>query len=157
MWPNWSSGQGTKRLRTQAAGLLTLSSQSFRWLQMFKNRILLPYLFHIWLLVFSGNSVATSSQIRRRRHWNLRHVSQSLLDSNWRKLFQGQVIILPCRCDKLRVSQIIKILNLYTPAGWITCILICDQVPHSLFSDEFEERVSPAFVRKIQGRLQVNS
>merc|ERR1712181_188451 len=39
-------------------------------------------------------------------------------------------------CDKLRVSQIIKILNLYTPA------------------DEFEERVSPAFVRKIQGRLQ---
>ena len=23
----------------------------------------------------------------------------------------------PCRCDKLRVSQIIKILNLYTPAG----------------------------------------
>jgi myosin-5 len=40
-------------------------------------------------------------------------------------------------CDRLRVSQIIKILNLYTPA------------------DEFEERVSPAFVRKIQGRLQV--
>ena len=39
-------------------------------------------------------------------------------------------------CDKLRVSQIIKILNLYTPA------------------DEFEERVSPAFVRKIQNRLQ---
>merc|ERR1719381_313323 len=39
-------------------------------------------------------------------------------------------------CDKLRVSQIIKILNVYTPA------------------DEFEERVSPAFVRKIQGRLQ---
>jgi myosin-5 len=36
----------------------------------------------------------------------------------------------------LRVSQIIKILNLYTPA------------------DEFEERVSPAFVRKIQTRLQ---
>ena len=42
----------------------------------------------------------------------------------------------PCRCDKLRVSQIIKILNLYTPA------------------DEFEERVSPAFVRKIQNKLQ---
>merc|ERR1712045_116754 len=40
-------------------------------------------------------------------------------------------------CDKLRVSQIIKILNLYTPA------------------DEFEERVSPAFVRKIQNKLQV--
>jgi len=39
-------------------------------------------------------------------------------------------------CDKLRVSQIIKILNLYTPA------------------DEFEERVSPAFVRKIQTKLQ---
>ena len=39
-------------------------------------------------------------------------------------------------CDKLRVSQIIKILNLYTPA------------------DEFEERVSPAFVRKIQNKLQ---
>jgi len=39
-------------------------------------------------------------------------------------------------CDKLRVSQIIKILNLYTPA------------------DEFEERVSPAFVRKIQSKLQ---
>jgi len=40
-------------------------------------------------------------------------------------------------CDKLKVSQIIKILNLYTPA------------------DEFEERVSPAFVRKIQAKLQV--
>ena len=59
-------------------------------------------------------------------------------------------------CDKLRVSQvsadpdcdemihithwppfqIIKILNLYTPA------------------DEFEERVSPSFVRKIQNKLQ---
>ena len=39
-------------------------------------------------------------------------------------------------CDQLRVSQIIKILNLYTPA------------------DEFEERVSPAFVRKIQNKLQ---
>ena len=42
-------------------------------------------------------------------------------------------------CDKLRVSQIIKILNLYTPA------------------DEFEERVSPAFVRKIQAKLQERS
>jgi len=42
-------------------------------------------------------------------------------------------------CDKLRVSQIIKILNLYTPA------------------DEFEERVSPAFVRKIQTRLSERS
>merc|ERR1712029_542149 len=42
-------------------------------------------------------------------------------------------------CDKLRVSQIIKILNLYTPA------------------DEFEERVSPAFVRKIQSKLQDRS
>jgi len=42
-------------------------------------------------------------------------------------------------CDKLRVSQIIKILNLYTPA------------------DDFEERVSPAFVRKIQNRLQERS
>jgi len=42
-------------------------------------------------------------------------------------------------CDKLRVSQIIKILNLYTPA------------------DEFEERVSPAFVRKIQNKLQERS
>ena len=40
-------------------------------------------------------------------------------------------------CDKLRVSQIIKILNVYTPA------------------DEFEERVSPAFVRKIRTKLQV--
>merc|ERR1712061_25378 len=39
-------------------------------------------------------------------------------------------------CDKLRVSQLIKILNLYTPA------------------DEFEERVSPSFVRKIQNKLQ---
>jgi len=39
-------------------------------------------------------------------------------------------------CDKLRVSQIIKILNVYTPA------------------DEFEERVSPAFVRKIRTKLQ---
>ncbi|XP_023346173.1 unconventional myosin-Va, partial [Eurytemora carolleeae] len=42
-------------------------------------------------------------------------------------------------CDKLKVSQIIKILNLYTPA------------------DEFEERVSPAFVRKIQAKLQERS
>ena len=39
-------------------------------------------------------------------------------------------------CDQLKVSQIIKILNLYTPA------------------DEFEERVTPSFVRKIQARLQ---
>lgn len=39
-------------------------------------------------------------------------------------------------CSALKVSQIIKILNLYTPA------------------DEFEERVSPSFVRKIQARLQ---
>ena len=38
-------------------------------------------------------------------------------------------------CDQLKVSQIIKILNLYTPA------------------DEFEERVTPSFVRKIQARL----
>ena len=39
-------------------------------------------------------------------------------------------------CDQLKVSQIIKILNLYTPA------------------DEYEERVTPSFVRKIQSRLQ---
>lgn len=39
-------------------------------------------------------------------------------------------------CDSLKVSQLIKILNLYTPA------------------DEFEERVSPSFVRKIQNKLQ---
>ena len=39
-------------------------------------------------------------------------------------------------CDELKVSQLIKILNLYTPA------------------DEFEERVSPSFVRKIQNELQ---
>ena len=39
-------------------------------------------------------------------------------------------------CDELKVSQLIKILNLYTPA------------------DEFEERVSPSFVRKIQNKLQ---
>ena len=38
-------------------------------------------------------------------------------------------------CSSLKVSQIIKILNLYTPA------------------DEFEERVSPSFVRKIQAKL----
>jgi myosin-5 len=38
-------------------------------------------------------------------------------------------------CDQLKVSQITKILNLYTPA------------------DEYEERVSPAFVRKIQAKL----
>ena len=39
-------------------------------------------------------------------------------------------------CDSLKVSQLIKILNLYTPA------------------DEFEERVAPSFVRKIQNKLQ---
>lgn len=39
-------------------------------------------------------------------------------------------------CSALKVTQIIKILNLYTPA------------------DEFEERVSPSFVRKIQAKLQ---
>ena len=38
-------------------------------------------------------------------------------------------------CDQLKVSQITKILNLYTPA------------------DEYEERVTPAFVRKIQAKL----
>lgn len=38
-------------------------------------------------------------------------------------------------CSALKVSQIIKILNLYTP------------------HDEFEERVTPAFVRKIQAKL----
>jgi myosin-5 len=39
-------------------------------------------------------------------------------------------------CNRLKVTQIIKILNLYTPA------------------DEFEERVTPSFVRKIQAKLQ---
>lgn len=39
-------------------------------------------------------------------------------------------------CDKLSVSQIIKILNLYTPA------------------DEFEERVPISFIHKIQAKLQ---
>ncbi|XP_064089010.1 unconventional myosin-Va-like isoform X3 [Macrobrachium nipponense] len=39
-------------------------------------------------------------------------------------------------CDKLSVSQIIKILNLYTPA------------------DEFEERVPISFIHKIQTKLQ---
>ena len=39
-------------------------------------------------------------------------------------------------CDALKVVQLIKILNLYTPA------------------DEYEERVSPSFVRKIQNKLQ---
>ncbi|XP_069970718.1 unconventional myosin-Va-like isoform X8 [Penaeus vannamei] len=39
-------------------------------------------------------------------------------------------------CDKLSVSQIIKILNLYTPA------------------DEFEERVPISFIHKIQNKLQ---
>ena len=38
--------------------------------------------------------------------------------------------------SKLKVSQIIKILNLHTPA------------------DEFEERVTPAFVGKMQAKLQ---
>ena len=42
-------------------------------------------------------------------------------------------------CDELKVSQLIKILNLYTPA------------------DEFEERVSPSFVRKIQNKLQARA
>ena len=39
-------------------------------------------------------------------------------------------------CSKLKVSQIIKLLNLYTPG------------------DEYEERVSSSFVRKIQAKLQ---
>ncbi|XP_067003336.2 unconventional myosin-Va [Anabrus simplex] len=39
-------------------------------------------------------------------------------------------------CDKLSMFQIIKILNLYTPA------------------DEFEERVPVSFIRKIQAKLQ---
>ena len=38
-------------------------------------------------------------------------------------------------CSELKVVQIIKLLNLYTPA------------------DEFEDRVTPAFVRKIQNKL----
>ncbi len=38
-------------------------------------------------------------------------------------------------CDGLKVNQIIKILNLYTPA------------------DEYEDRVTPSFVRKIQAKL----
>ncbi len=38
-------------------------------------------------------------------------------------------------CDALKVSQIIKILNLYTPA------------------DEYEDKVTPSFVRKIQAKL----
>ena len=42
-------------------------------------------------------------------------------------------------CDELKVSQLIKILNLYTPA------------------DEFEERVAPSFVRKIQNKLQARA
>ena len=42
-------------------------------------------------------------------------------------------------CDELKVSQLIKLLNLYTPA------------------DEFEERVSPSFVRKIQNKLQARA
>ncbi|XP_076051644.1 dilute class unconventional myosin isoform X10 [Oratosquilla oratoria] len=42
-------------------------------------------------------------------------------------------------CDKLSVSQIIKILNLYTPA------------------DEFEERVPITFIHKIQAKLQQRS
>ena len=39
------------------------------------------------------------------------------------------------KCNALKVSQIIKLLNSYTP------------------SDETEERVTPAFVRKIQAKL----
>ncbi|KAL7645004.1 UNVERIFIED_CONTAM: hypothetical protein RMT77_004828 [Armadillidium vulgare] len=39
-------------------------------------------------------------------------------------------------CDKLSVSQIIKILNLYTPA------------------DDFEERVPASFIQKIQAKLE---
>ncbi len=39
------------------------------------------------------------------------------------------------KCNALKVSQIIKLLNSYTPL------------------DETEERVTPAFVRKIQGKL----
>ncbi len=42
-------------------------------------------------------------------------------------------------CDRLKVSQIIKILNLYTPA------------------DEYEERVTPTFVRKIQAKLSARA
>ena len=42
-------------------------------------------------------------------------------------------------CDQLKVTQIVKILNLYTPA------------------DEFEERVTPTFVRKIQAALAERS
>nr|XP_045614507.1 unconventional myosin-Va-like isoform X4 [Procambarus clarkii] len=42
-------------------------------------------------------------------------------------------------CDKLSVSQIIKILNLYTPA------------------DEFEERVPITFIHKIQAKLQARA
>lgn len=39
-------------------------------------------------------------------------------------------------CDRLKPAQIVKILNLYTP------------------NDEFEERVTPGFVRKIQAKLR---
>ena len=39
------------------------------------------------------------------------------------------------KCNALKVSQIIKLLNSYTPL------------------DETEERVTPAFVRKIQAKL----
>ncbi|RXG68281.1 Unconventional myosin-Va [Armadillidium vulgare] len=39
-------------------------------------------------------------------------------------------------CDKLSVSQIIKILNLYTPAN------------------DFEERVPASFIQKIQAKLE---
>eukprot|EP00094_Tigriopus_californicus_P007483 TCALIF_07205-PA protein Name:"Similar to MYO5A Unconventional myosin-Va (Gallus gallus)" AED:0.07 eAED:0.07 QI:0/0/0/0.83/1/1/12/0/1517 len=42
-------------------------------------------------------------------------------------------------CTSLKVSQIIKILNLYTPA------------------DEYEEKVTPSFVRKIQATLQARA
>eukprot|EP00095_Tigriopus_kingsejongensis_P008891 maker-scaffold566_size135349-snap-gene-0.26 protein:Tk08891 transcript:maker-scaffold566_size135349-snap-gene-0.26-mRNA-1 annotation:"myosin va" len=46
------------------------------------------------------------------------------------------VVIICDMCSALKVCQITKILNLYTPA------------------DEYEEKVTPSFVRKIQAKLQ---
>ena len=89
MWPNWNNGRGIRRLKTREPKLLIHFCQSYR-------------------SVHPDHHLAT--------HTIALSQATQLLQA---RKSEDDVIGICDMCDKLRVSQIIKILNLYTPAGWL--------------------------------------
>ena len=102
MWPNWNNGQGTRRLKTQEPKLSIHFCQSYRSI----HTSGIPSNAVHCIVIHPEDHLAT--------HTIALSQATQLLQA---RKSEDDVIGICDMCDKLRVSQIIKILNLYTPAG----------------------------------------